>query len=315
MKPDVEIIDVTLRDGLQNEIATVDLAKKRALLDQLIDAGLKRLEVTSFTNPKRVPQMADAEAFLSGLPKDGDVTFSALVLNKAGFARAAAAAVSEINFVVVATDTFSRCNQGKDTVRILEDWESISSEAGTLGIKRTVTVGAAFGCPFEGHVDEKHVTDIAVRVADIGVDELVFADTIGVGVPTAVKRLADLFMRAVPDVPLRAHFHNTRNTGYANAVAAVESGITRLDASCGGIGGCPFAPGAAGNVATEDLVYLLEGMGMKTDIDRDRLAATARWLTGVVRQPVPGQLHRTPPFPPEISHPSVTGEVRAAGAR
>ena len=297
MTPSVEIVEVGPRDGLQSEPGVFPTAAKIEFIEQLFDAGLRRIEVTSFVNPKKVPQMADAEAVLSGLRRREGVHFIGLVLNRRGYERAAAAGCNEIGMAVVASDTFNRRNQGVSTEESIAAWLEIAREANAAGLRPTITIGASFGCPFEGEVPVERVIDIARRVAEAGPYEIAFADTIGVGVPAQVAEVFGRAREALPGIRLRGHFHNTRNTGLANAYAAVEAGAVTLDASAGGIGGCPFAPAATGNIPTEDLVYLLERSGIATGVDLDRLLATGEWLQQTLGRTVPGMLLKAGNFP------------------
>jgi len=297
MTASVEIVEVGPRDGLQSEPGVFPTAAKIEFIERLFDAGLRRIEVTSFVNPKKVPQMADAEAVLSGLRRREGVHFIGLVLNRRGFERAAAAGCNEIGMAVVASDTFNRRNQGVSTDESIAAWLEIAREANAAGIRPTITIGASFGCPFEGEVPVERVIDIARRVAEAGPYEIAFADTIGVGVPAQVAEVFGRAREALPGIRLRGHFHNTRNTGLANAYAAVEAGAVTLDASAGGIGGCPFAPAATGNIPTEDLVYLLERSGVATGVDLDRLLATGEWLQQTLGRTVPGMLLKAGNFP------------------
>ncbi len=253
----VDIVEVGPRDGLQSEPGVLPTAAKVAFIERAIAAGVRRVEVTSFVNPKRVPQMADAEAVLAALPRHEGVHYIGLVLNRKGFERAAAAGCNEIGMAVVASDTFNQRNQGVTSNESIAAWVDIARAAKAAGIRPQVTVSAAFGCPFEGEVPVSRVVEIAQRVAEAEPFEIALADTIGVGVPSQVIELVGRVREAVPGVALRCHFHNTRNTGMANAFAAVQAGVRTLDASLGGIGGCPFAPAATGNIPTEDLVYML----------------------------------------------------------
>jgi hydroxymethylglutaryl-CoA lyase len=294
----VEIVEVSPRDGLQNEARVLDTGTKLSLIDRAIRAGVRRMEVTSFAHPERVPQMADAEAVMAAVPRDLGVTYIGLVLNRRGGERAIAAAVDEVNVVVVATDTFSTRNQGMTTAEAIAVWADIAAQARSGGVRPTVTIAAAFGCPFEGEVDIDRVAEVAAGVAQHGPAEIALADTIGVGVPSQVTELTSRVADLAPGVPLRFHFHNTRNTGYANAVAAVGAGAAALDASIGGVGGCPFAPAATGNIATEDLVYLVERMGLDTGLSLGELSETAAWLGEQLGKQVPGLLGRAGPFPP-----------------
>ena len=297
MTASVEIVEVGPRDGLQSEPGVFPTAAKIEFIERLFDAGLRRIEVSSFVNPKRVPQMADAEAVLSGLRRREGVHFIGLVLNRRGYERAAAAGCNEIGMAVVASDTFNRRNQGVSTDESIAAWLEIAREANAAGLRPTITIGASFGCPFEGEVPVERVIDIARRVAEAGPYEIAFADTIGVGVPAQVAEVFGRAREALPGFRLRGHFHNTRNTGLANAYAAVEAGAVTLDASAGGIGGCPFAPAATGNIPTEDLVYLLERSGIATGVDLDRLLATGEWLQQTLGRTVPGMLLKAGNFP------------------
>ena len=293
----VEIVEVGPRDGLQSEPGVVPTATKAEYIERLLEAGIRRIEVTSFVNPKRVPQMADAEPLLASLTKRPDVRYIGLVLNRKGFDRAVAAGCNEVGMAVVASDTFNRRNQGVGTDDSIAAWLEIAREAHAAGVRPQVTIGASFGCPFEGEMDPARVIDVARRVAEGRPYEIAFADTIGVGVPSQVTDLLGRAREALPGVRLRCHFHNTRNTGLANAYAAVQAGVSALDASTGGIGGCPFAPAATGNVPTEDLVYMLSRMGIATGIDLERLIATGQWLQDALGRPVPGMLTKAGSFP------------------
>jgi hydroxymethylglutaryl-CoA lyase len=293
----VEIVEVGPRDGLQSEPGVVPTATKAEYIERLLEAGIRRIEVTSFVNPKRVPQMADAEPLLASLTKRPDVRYIGLVLNRKGFDRAVAAGCNEVGMAVVASDTFNRRNQGVGTDESIAAWLEIAREAHAAGVRPQVTIGASFGCPFEGEMDPARVIDVARRVAEGQPYEIAFADTIGVGVPSQVTDLLGRAREALPGVRLRCHFHNTRNTGLANAYAAVLAGVSALDASTGGIGGCPFAPAATGNIPTEDLVYMLSRMGIATGIDLERLIATGQWLQDALGRPVPGMLTKAGSFP------------------
>ncbi|MEN9527082.1 MAG: hypothetical protein RLY56_1033 [Pseudomonadota bacterium] len=297
MSRTIEIVEVGPRDGLQSEPGVMPTAAKIEFIERLIDAGLRRLEVTSFVNPKKVPQMADAEQVLAGLNKRPDVRYVGLVLNHKGFERAVAAGCNEIGMAVVASDTFNRRNQGVGTEESIAAWLEIAKAAHAAGVRPQVTVSAAFGCPFEGEISVDRVIEVAKRVAEANPYEVAFADTIGVGVPSQVTEILGRAREALPGVRLRAHFHNTRNTGLANAYAAVEAGVSALDSSAGGIGGCPFAPAATGNIPTEDLVYMLQRMGVSTGIDLEKLLATGEWLQQTLGRNVPGMLLKAGGFP------------------
>lgn len=293
----VEILEVGPRDGLQSEPKALPTAAKAELVRRLVVAGLKRIEVASFVSLKRVPQMADAEELLGMLGRPLGVSFCGLVLNRKGLDRALDAGCTEIGMAVVASDTFSQRNQGVSTAESLRAWSEISAAARAAGVRAHVTVAAAFGCPFEGEVSPERVLDIAQSVAAAEPYEICFADTIGVAVPAQVSWLLNAARRRLPGARLRAHFHNTRNTGIANALAAIEAGVETLDASVGGIGGCPFAPAATGNIASEDLVYALERSGTRTGVSLTSLIETAKWLEGQIGHAVPGMLMKAGPFP------------------
>jgi hydroxymethylglutaryl-CoA lyase len=297
----IELVEVGPRDGLQSEVTRVPTETKVALIQRLVAAGIRRLEVASFVNPKKVPQMADAEAVFAALPRIDGVSYTGLVLNRRGFDRALAAGCRDVGMAVVASDTFNRRNQGVSTEESIAAWLEIARAAHAAGITPHVTISAAFGCPFEGEVDPAHVVQIAVRCAEASPAEIAIADTIGVGVPTQVTDLIGRLRAAVPGMPLRAHFHNTRNTGIANAYAAVTAGIHSLDASVGGIGGCPFAPAATGNIPTEDLLYMLDRMGIETDVSIDSLLDTSRWLQEQIGHAIPGMVMKAGVFPARSS--------------
>jgi hydroxymethylglutaryl-CoA lyase/(R)-citramalyl-CoA lyase len=287
----IHLCDVGPRDGLQNDRAVLEPATRAELCAKLAEAGLERVEAASFVNPKLVPAMAGAEEVLAAL--DGGAQFSALVLNRKGLDRALAAGAREIHYAYPLTDTFGQRNQNATVEQGAAIGEEIVAAAHAAGAKVTVTLSVAFGCPFEGRVDPERVIAHAHRQA--AADELMLADTIGVGVPKQVRELVPRALEAGPPVGL--HLHNTRNTGYANALTGIEHGATIFDASVGGIGGCPFAPRATGNIATEDLVYLLDGEGVETGVDLDALLGVAEWLSGVLGRELPGLLQRAGNFP------------------
>ena len=298
MNAEIEILEVAPRDGLQNEKTILPTQDKVELVERAVRAGARRIEVTSFVNPARVPQMADADELMTALPRHEGVRYAGLVMNRRGLDRALARNVDEIDVVVVATDTFCQRNQGMSTAEACETAAELVAEARAAGVSSTITVGASFGCPFEGEVPTDRLREVVQRVVDAGADELALADTIGVAVPSDVKaRLGLARELAGPDMPLRVHLHDTRHTGVANAVAAVESGVATLDASIGGAGGCPFAPNATGNVATEDLVYLFDRMGIASGLDLASTTATAAWLEERLGTPLPGALLRAGAFP------------------
>ncbi len=299
---DVEIVEVSPRDGLQNDPAELSIDQKIELVTRCVNAGARRVEVASFVNPKRVPRMADAEAVLASLPQHGDAArlgaaWIGLVLNARGFERARNTAVDEINLVVMVTDTFSEKNQGMSTEDAIRMVEEVAPLALAAGIIPTVTMSASFGCPYEGEVPVGRVAEVAARLAESGVTEIAIADTIGVAVPRDVFRRVAAVADVIGEVSLRVHVHNTRNTGYASALAAYEAGVHTLDASLGGIGGCPFAPRATGNIATEDLVFALERSGVKTGMDLDELNKASDWLGEQLGRPTPGLVSKAGPFP------------------
>lgn len=293
----IEIVEVGPRDGLQSEPGVMPTEAKIEFIHRLVDAGVRRLEVTSFVNPKKVPQMADAEQVLAGIRRQAGVYYVGLVLNRKGFDRAVAAGCNEIGMAVVASDTFNRRNQGVGTEDSIAAWLEIAAAAHAAGVRPQITVSAAFGCPFEGEIAVDRVIQIAKRVAEGNPYEIAFADTIGVGVPSQVTEIIGRARAALPGMRLRAHFHNTRNTGIANAYAAIEAGVHSLDASTGGIGGCPFAPAATGNIPTEDLVYMLQRSGIDSGVDLDKLIAIGGWLQQTLGRSVPSMLVKAGGFP------------------
>jgi hydroxymethylglutaryl-CoA lyase len=293
----IEIVEVGPRDGLQNEPEILPLAVKREFIERAVGCGIRRIEVASFVNPKRVPQMADADELVHSLPRRAGVRYVGLVLNRRGFERALAAGCDEIGMVVLATETFNQRNQGASQAESVAAWLDIARAAKAAGVRAQVTISAAFGCPFEGEVAPSNVVALASSLAAADPFELAIADTIGAGVPSQVTDLIGQLREALPGMRLRCHFHNTRNTGIANAFAAVEAGVEVLDASIGGIGGCPFAPAATGNIPTEDLLYMLARMGIETGVDLERTIATARWLEESFGRRVPGLLTKAGGFP------------------
>ena len=302
MVEQIEIIDVAPRDGLQSQPKLVDTNTKIELVKRLIEAGVGRIEVVSFVNPKRVPQMADAEEVIKLLPKRDDVTYIGLVLNMRGFERAVKSKIDEINCVVVASDTFNQRNQGVTTEQTMQSIEEIAIQSKSTELTCGVTISAAFGCPFEGEVPVSRVVELAKRLINIGIDEIVLADTIGAAGPSDVSKVVSSVREVTGDTPLRCHFHNTRNTGVANVYAAIMEGVRKFDASCGGVGGCPFAPSATGNVATEDLLYMIHRMGFETGISIERIMETARWLEGPLETQMPAMVTRAGLFPSNAVH-------------
>jgi hydroxymethylglutaryl-CoA lyase len=294
----IEIVEVGPRDGLQNEKVLFSTENKVALIGKLIAAGARRIEAVSFVNPKRVPQMADAEAVMAAVPRRADVKYIGLVMNARGFERALGCGVDEVNCVVVASDTFNRRNQGVGTDDSIRTLGEIAQAARGAKMPLSVVVAAAFGCPFEGEMPIGRLTEVLEKIAEHRPREVALADTIGVGAPNEVMERFALVKRIMPDVALRAHFHNTRNTGIANAYAAIAAGVTALDASVGGMGGCPFAPAATGNIPTEDLCYMLERMGVDTGISIPALIEVSHWLEAQLGRGVPALLGRAGVFPP-----------------
>ena len=297
MNKKIEILEVSARDGLQSEKMPVSTQDKLLLITQAIEAGLRRIEVTSFVNPKRVPQMSDAEELVRALPKHDDVIYTGMVLNQRGFERARDLHMDEIGCVVVATETFNQKNQGASIGQTLSQWKAMAKEAKEVGIRAQITISVAFGCPYEGEVPPQRIVDIAKYAADSDPVEICLADSIGVAVPSQITDLFGRVSEAVPSVKLRAHLHNTRGTGLANAVAAIEAGVFTLDASLGGIGGCPFAPNATGNISTDDLVYMLGRMGIHTGVNLERLIKTSQWLETILGRPVPSHVVQAGGFP------------------
>jgi hydroxymethylglutaryl-CoA lyase len=294
----VTVMEVSPRDGLQNEATPVSTDDKLTLIHRALAAGFKRIEVTSFVHPGRVPQMADAEAVCAGLPQRADVTYAALILNRRGYDRALATGrIQEVGMVVPASDAFGERNQGSTVDAAVTVGCEILRDAARRGVRATATIAVAFGCPFEGEIASQRVLDVAKRLADAGPVELALADTIGVGVPGQVLELFGALKESLGDMPLRAHFHNTRNTGIANAFAALTVGVATLDASIGGIGGCPFAPKATGNIATEDLIYMLDRMKVRHDGDLASVVETSHWLGGVLGKELPAMVSRAGGFP------------------
>lgn len=294
----IEFVEVGPRDGLQNEPGMVATADKLFLIQKAIEAGVRRLEVASFANPKRVPQMADAEGVCAGLPQRDDVTYIGLVMNGRGAERAIATQrINQLGLVVVSTDQFAMANQGQTSDGSVQMAQDIFKKARAVDLTAQATIAASFGCPFEGEVAEARVIEIAKRLSDAWPVEVSLADTIGVANPAHVARLVTGVCEAIAPIPVRVHFHNTRGTGLANVWAAVEAGASVVDASIGGLGGCPFAPGAAGNVASEDVVYMLERAGISTGMDLEKLIATSGWLSGVMNKKLPGLVSMAPAFP------------------
>lgn len=293
----VEIVEVGPRDGLQNEDVILSTEQKVAMIEGVIAAGVRRVEAVSFAHPKYVPQMADAEAVMESVPRSDGVTYIGLIMNWRGWERAVKAGVDEVNMPIVATDTFNRKNQGVDTAESIEVFGQVVEAGKDAGIGVSAVIAASFGCPFEGEVPVARVVDIAGKLAEAGAHEIALADTIGVGDPWSVEERVSAVKPVIGDVKLRAHFHDTRNTGIANAYAGVENGVQALDASIGGIGGCPFAPAATGNIATEDLVYMLDRAGVEHGLSLERLLEVTPTVAEALGKEVPSALLRAGTFP------------------
>lgn len=295
----VTIVEVGARDGLQNEDVILDTPTKVELIGRLAAAGVGRIEAASFVHPGRVPQMADAEAVMEALGTGEDrVSYIGLVLNERGLDRALATTVDEINLVVAASEGFSVANQGEGVAPVMASIERMIPRARAAGRFVTVTISVAFGCPYDGEVPIEAVAALAAQAAVAGAEEIALGDTIGVAVPAdVVRRTARVREVIEDDIDLRMHFHDTRNTGVANAYAALTAGVTVLDASVGGAGGCPFAPDATGNVPTEDVLYMLERSGVRTGVDREAITEAGRWLATRLGRPLPSALARAGGFP------------------
>lgn len=303
----VELCDVTVRDGLQSAALVWPTADKLELIGRLVAAGLRRLEVASFVNPQWVPAMADAEAVCAGLPPAGQepgaagggaVRYVGLVLNERGLDRALAAGVGEVNVVVACSDTFADRNQGTTVAGSVERWCRVAARAHAARVAAQVVLSTSFGCPYEGEVPVERVVQVAAACADAGPVRLTLADTIGSAAPADVdERVGAVMAGLPPGVTPALHLHDSRGTAAANAWVAYGLGVRSFDTSLAGIGGCPFAPGASGNVCTEDLAYLFERSGVPTGLDLDELLRASRWLTGHLGQPTPGNYAKAGPFP------------------
>jgi hydroxymethylglutaryl-CoA lyase len=295
----IELVEVGPRDGLQNEPDIITTETKLALINRMIGYGARRLEVASFVHPQRVPQMADAEAVIAGLPDHPDCTYVGLVLNKRGVMRALATrengarGIDQVGCVIVASDTFGQKNQGQTIAEGLAETRDMLRFAKSEGLRAQVTISAAFGCPFEGEVKHSTVLAIAEELAIEAPEEIALADTIGVGTPFEAGELfGKLGALLAGKIPMRAHFHNTRGTGIANAWEAWKAGVHVFDASLGGLGGCPFAPRATGNIATEDLIYMMARSGVDTGIDLDAAIAANKWFAGELGRELPSAVAR-----------------------
>ena len=291
----VTVYDVGPRDGLQNEPEILDVEVRAELVRRLVEAGLPAVEIASFVDPRRVPQMSGAEEVVAAVGPCHGVIRAGLALNEQGYERLVATGLDEVRFAFGVTESFNQRNQGAPVEESLATARRIAARARGDGLRCSVTLSVAFGCPFEGEVDPDRVAELAARAAEAEPDAIVLGDTIGVATPGEVKALVARVTGL--RVPAGGHFHNTRNTGYANALAALEAGASILDASIGGLGGCPFAPRATGNIATEDLVYALDREGVETGIDLGRLIAISAWLEEILGRPLEGEVYRAGPFP------------------
>ena len=293
----VSILEVGPRDGLQSEPEIMPTEIKKEFIVRTVDAGIKKIEVTSFVHPKKVPQMADAEKLVESLPDYDDVSYIGLIMNQRGFERAKNCGIQEVGMVIVSTDTYNMRNQGVTTQQSIDNWLEIASEAQSAGIKTNVVIACAFGCPYEGEVDPEKIVEIAEKALQGSPDILGLADSVGVAVPNQVKNVFSLIKELNPDIPLRTHLHNTRNTGLANAAAAIDSGVSIIDASTGGIGGCPFAPKATGNIPTDDLLYMLDRSNIETDVNLNDVVQTTQWLEEILDRNVPAMVPKAGIFP------------------
>jgi hydroxymethylglutaryl-CoA lyase len=293
----IQIVEVGPRDGLQSEPEILSTETKVEFISRAIDAGIKRLEVASFVHPKKVPQMAGAEDLLAALPMPDDVSYVGLIMNERGLDRALTTPIHEIGMVVVSTDSYNERNQGVPTEASIKAWLEIAKRAKSNGKIANVMVAAAFGCPFEGEVSPHRVLEIAKRLIEAEPAELGIADSIGVAVPNQVTELLGMLKEELGPIPLRCHLHNTRNTGLANAQAAIDAGVTYLDASIGGIGGCPFAPAATGNIPTDDLLYMLDRSGVESGVSLEKIIDTSGWLEQELGRGVPAMLPKAGIFP------------------
>ena len=293
----VSILEVGPRDGLQSEPEILPTEVKKEFITRTINAGIKNIEVTSFVHPKKVPQMADAEKLVESLPDRDDVTYIGLIMNQRGFERARDCGIDEVGMVIVSTDTYNMKNQNVVTQQSIDNWLDIASSAKSAGIRTSVVIACSFGCPYEGEVDPEHIASIAEQILKGEPDVIGLADSVGVAVPNQVKTTFALIKDLAPTIPLRTHLHNTRNTGLANAAAAVEAGVTIIDASTGGIGGCPFAPKATGNIPTDDLLYMLDRSGIETGVNLKEIVKTTDWLENQLGRSVPAMVPKAGIFP------------------
>ncbi len=289
---DVSVYEVSLRDGLQNERATVPLRGKIRLLDALVASGLKRVEITSFVSPKWIPQLADADELAEHVKPPPGVSFSALCPNAKGLERARAAGIGEIAVFLSVSETHNKKNVNKTVADTLAAFEDTIGPAREAGMRVRGYLSTVWGCPYEGDVDPKRALAIARQLVDMGVYQVSLSDTIGVGTPRQTERILEMVLAEIPREKIAMHMHDTRGTALANVLVGLELGVRDFDASVGGLGGCPYAPGAAGNLATEDLVFMLHGMGVKTGVDLERLWEAGKVAESIVGRPLPGKVHQ-----------------------
>jgi len=292
LPPEVSVYEVSARDGLQNEAVTVATTRKVRMIDALVDAGLSRIEISSFVSPKWVPQLADAEEVVRLMPRREGVTFSALCPNVRGLERAKASGIEEIGVFISGSETHNLKNVNKSTVDTLAVFSDVIGPAVEAGIKVRGYVSTVWGCPFEGEVDPKKSLAIAEQLLAEGCYQVSLGDTIGVGTPVQTRDIIELFLASVPPEAVALHLHDTRGTALANVLVGLEMGIRTFDAAVAGLGGCPYAPGAAGNLATEDLVYTLNGMGIETGIDLEKLWRAGQVAEAIIGRDLPGKVHR-----------------------
>lgn len=297
----VSVCDVGPRDGLQNESAPVSTEQKLELIGRLVDAGVPQIEVGSFVSPKWVPQMADAEELFARVDRSKGTRFVGLAPNERGYERAVAAKVDAVELVVMASETFQRKNVNRGVEDGMRECEAIAKRAKADGLGVGLALGTSWGCPYEGHVDPSRVVDLANQALEAGVDQVSFADTTGMADPRHVAALLSMAKKTIPVERITCHFHNTRSSGFANALAALAEGVSHFDSSLAGLGGCPFAPRATGNICTEDLVHMLHAMGIGTGIRLDLLVAASVWIEGVVGRVLPGQVAKAGLAFPELA--------------
>jgi len=296
----VTVCDVGPRDGLQNEKEPISTENKLALINRLIEAGVPQIEVSSFVSPKWVPQMADAEELFARVDRSKGAKLLGLIPNEKGYDRAAAAKVDGVRLVVMASETFQKKNVNRSVEDGMRECEAIARRAKSDGLAVGIGFGTSWGCPYEGHVDPARVVDLANQAIEAGMDEVEFADTTGMADPAHVSMLLAQATKTIPVERITCHFHNTRNTGFANVLAALGEGVTRFDSSIAGLGGCPFAPRATGNICSEDLVHMLHAMGIGTGINLEGLVETAAWVEGVVGHTLPGLVMKAGLAYPEL---------------